>query len=100
MKEIKDLRNSLFETIDALKNPDKPMEIERAKAIADVARVIVDSAKAEVDFMRVTGRKTGTGFIPVEENPLLARPAGAPPPKLKDEQTGKGYTGTPKLGHG
>jgi hypothetical protein len=55
------------------------MEIDRAKAIADVDRVIVDSAKAEVDFMRVTGKKAGTGFIPLEENPLMRKPDGAPP---------------------
>lgn len=99
MKEIKHLRESLFETIDALKNKENPMEIDRAKAIADVARVIVDSAKAEVDFLRVTGRKTGTGFIPAEENPLLQKPSGAPAAVLKAPE-GKGYSGTPRLGHG
>lgn len=48
--KIEDLRNHLFEALEALKDPDKPMEVERAKAIADVARVIVDSAKVEVDY--------------------------------------------------
>lgn len=46
------------------------MELDRAKAIADVARVIVDSAKAEVQFLQVAERVggamgRGTGFIPV-----------------------------------
>jgi hypothetical protein len=36
------------------------MELERAKTIADVAQVIVNSAKVEVDFVRVTGRDEGS----------------------------------------
>lgn len=62
---IVDLRQHLFDTIKALKDPDKPMEIERAKTIADVAQVIINSAKVEVDYGRMRGdSKAGTGFIP------------------------------------
>lgn len=43
------------------------MELDRARAIADVAKVIVDSAKVEVDFLKVTGAATSTGFIPEGE---------------------------------
>lgn len=39
------------------------MDIKRAQAIADVARVLVDSAKVEVAFLNVTGGRS-TGFIP------------------------------------
>lgn len=74
--KIEDLRNHLFETLEALKDPEKPMDIERAKAVADVARVIVDSAKAEVQFIQATGKVTeGTGFIPLPDAPVVpARP--------------------------
>lgn len=64
--KIEDLRNHLFATLEALQDEDKPMEIDRAKTIADVAQVIVNSAKIEVDFIRATGREKGTGFIPEE----------------------------------
>jgi hypothetical protein len=64
---IVDLRNHLFETLEALKDEDKPMDIERARAIADVARVVVDSAKVEVAFLEATG-SIGTGFIPAEKD--------------------------------
>jgi hypothetical protein len=64
--KIEDLRNHLFATLEALQDEDKPMEIDRAKTIADVAQVIVNSAKIEVDFIRATGRSQGTGFIPDE----------------------------------
>lgn len=61
-KTIEDLRGALFETLEALRSKDKPMEIERAKAISDVAQVIINSAKVEVEHLRVAGGK-GTGFI-------------------------------------
>jgi hypothetical protein len=64
--KIEDLRDHLFATLAALRDPDKPMEIERAKAIADVAKVVVDSAKVEVEHMKIAGGD-GSGFIPLEE---------------------------------
>lgn len=40
------------------------MELERARAIAEVAQVIINSAKVEVDFLRTGGTLgEGTGFI-------------------------------------
>jgi len=72
--KIEDLRNHLFATLEALApDSEKPMEIDRAKAIVDVARVIVESAKAEVAFIQATGKSTGTGFIELPEEPLRPR---------------------------
>lgn len=62
--KIEDLRNHLFATLEALQDADKPMEIDRAKAIAEVAQVIVNSAKVEVEFLRATDSVRGSGFIP------------------------------------
>jgi hypothetical protein len=79
---IEDLRNHLFAALDGLADQKKPMEIERARAIADVARVIVDSAKAEIQLLHATGAKhTGTQFmpLPVGEQRRLAAPAGGCP---------------------
>jgi hypothetical protein len=75
--KIDDLRNVLFETLDDLRDKEKPMEIERAKAIAGVAQVIVDSAKAENDFIKLTGSK-GSGFIPKQLPPAGAVTAEIP----------------------
>jgi 5-formyltetrahydrofolate cyclo-ligase len=62
--KMTDLRDHLFATLEALQDPDKPMEIERAKAIADVAKVLVDSAKVEVAFIvAMDGDVETTGFI-------------------------------------
>lgn len=68
--KISDLRDHLFETLEALKDKEKPMDIERANAIANVAGVIVHSAKVEVDLLKITGG-VGSGFIPqVTAEPL------------------------------
>ncbi|MNF49281.1 hypothetical protein D3C84_305490 [compost metagenome] len=71
--KMTDLRNHLFATLEALQDPDKPMDIDRAKAIADVGRVLVDSAKVEVMFINATdGEIKTTGFI--ESAPSLPAP--------------------------
>lgn len=46
-----DLRNHLFEVMEALKDEENPMDIARARAVVDVAQVLVASAKVEVDFL-------------------------------------------------
>lgn len=53
--KIDDLRDHLFETLEALRDEEKPMDLDRAKAVTDVAKVIVESAKVEVAFLKVTG---------------------------------------------
>lgn len=66
MNDITALRTRLFDTLDALQNKDNPMEIERAKAVSDIAQVIINSAKVEVDYARATGGRT-TAFIGGED---------------------------------
>lgn len=41
---------------------DNPMEPDRARAVAQVATVLVDSAKVEVDYLRATGQQKA-GFL-------------------------------------
>jgi len=64
--KIDDLRNHLFETLEALKDEEKPMDLDRARAVAEVAKVIVDSAKVEVSFLKVTGALRSTNFLPAD----------------------------------
>ena len=75
--KIEDLRNHLFETIEALRDDEKPMELARAHAVAKVAQVIVESAKVEVEFLKATGASRSTGFLPSEEDGDSAAPRGA-----------------------
>ena len=66
--QMTDLRNHLFAALEALHDKDEPMEIDRARAIADVGRVLVETAKVEVAFLEAVGG-AGTGFI--ESRPAL-----------------------------
>lgn len=52
MKTIEDLRSVLFETIDAVKN--NHMDLDKARTINDLGKTLIDTAKVEVDFLRVT----------------------------------------------
>lgn len=53
--KISDLRDHLFETLEALKDKDQPMEIERARTISAVAQTIINVAKVEVDMVKAIG---------------------------------------------
>lgn len=65
--KIEDLKDHLFEIIEMLKEND--MELDKAKAIADIAQVIVNSAKVEVDFIKVV-HGNGSGFIPLDKRAI------------------------------
>ena len=49
-----DLRNHLFATLEALQDKDDPMDLARAKTIADVSQTVINSVKVEIDFIKVT----------------------------------------------
>ena len=68
--KIEDLRNHLFATIEGLLDPDKPMELDRAKAVAEVAQVMINSAKVEVDMVKALGAATGSGFMQIDQGRL------------------------------
>lgn len=52
---IDQLREHLMQTLAALRDRENPMEPDRARAVAQVASVLVDTAKVEVDYIKVTG---------------------------------------------
>jgi hypothetical protein len=62
--KIQDLRHHLFECLEMLKDGD--LEIDRAKAICEVAQVIVNTAKVEIDFIKATESNKDTGFMRLE----------------------------------
>jgi hypothetical protein len=59
-KNIDDLRDLLFATIEGFKSGT--LDIEKAKVIGDLSQVMVNSAKVEVAFAQATGKK-GSGFL-------------------------------------
>lgn len=74
--KIGDLRNLLFETMERLMDDDdESMTVEKAKAVADVGKVIVESAKAETQFVHAVKNTSITSNfidIPVEPKRLGA----------------------------
>lgn len=65
-----EVRQSLMDTLKDLRNADKPMEVDRARAVAQVASVLVDTARVEVEFLKVSqGHKSS--FIAPEPKPEL-----------------------------
>ena len=60
---IADLRSSLFETLRGLTDKADPMDIERARAVSEIAQTIINTAKVEVDHMKISGGH-GSGFLP------------------------------------
>lgn len=87
---IDQVRRSLMRTLDELCNPAVTPDLERAKAVAQVAAVLVESAKVEVEYLKVTSQQ-GCAFLgepdDIEEVPL---PAPALPRGARVERTKHG----------
>lgn len=60
-KSISDLYDSLFETLEAVK--DGSMDLERAKMVTEVGQTIINTAKVEVLYIRETGGAVTSSFI-------------------------------------
>jgi len=53
---MEDIRNHLFAALERLgdeKTPPSAQELARAKAVSEVAKTLIDSARVEVDFLKV-----------------------------------------------
>lgn len=59
---IEQVRDELMATLRDLRNRENPMDIDRAKAVAQVASVMVESAKVEVLYLQTTGQR-GSAFL-------------------------------------
>jgi len=66
--KIEDLRNHLFVCIENIMDEDKNFDIERARAVSDIAQTIINSAKVEIQYLEKIGGK-GTGFV--NDNKML-----------------------------
>lgn len=65
-KSSSDLRDRLFDAIDAVKNGS--MTVEQARAVGDLAQVIVNTAKVEIDYLhRAGGPGAASKFLDVVE---------------------------------
>lgn len=72
---IDEVRTALMGTLNDLRDKTNPMDIDRAKAVAQVAAVLVDSARVENDYLKITGQ-VNSGFLEAGKNPAPAIPQG------------------------
>lgn len=75
---ITDLRQHLMDTLASLRDRTNPMEPDRARAIAQVAGVLVETARVEVDYIKATGADR-SDFLeaPAEDALAIAHRQGA-----------------------
>jgi len=59
---LSDLRNHLFATLESLQDTENPMPVDRAKAVSEISRDIISSAKVELEFMRLIDSADSTFF--------------------------------------
>lgn len=82
--KIEDLRNHLFATLEGLLDESNPMDVDRARAVSEVAKTMIDSAKAETERMKLVydlGVDAGTDFIPKDKR--------LPSPHLRSVEGGR-----------
>ena len=58
------LREHLMQTLASLRDRDNPMEPDRARAIGQVAGVLVDTARVEVDYIKATSGDSSSFMEP------------------------------------
>jgi len=66
---ITQMREHLMETLASLRDRTNPMEPDRARAVAQVASVLVDTAKVEIDYIKAVG---------ADRSDFLEMPSAAP----------------------
>ena len=81
---IEDLRNHLFEMLEDIKDPDKKIDLARYRLGMNVAETLIDSAKVEVDLLKVTNGKPDSAFFC---NPHRLPPVNG---ALTDQSKGRG----------
>ena len=70
---IEQVRKSLLDTLADLRNREQPMDIERAKAVATVASVLVDTARVENEYLKITGQDRST-FLETPDDDMRGIP--------------------------
>lgn len=67
--DLNALRSTLFETLQAVKSGK--MDLDRAKAVNEIGKTLIDSARLEVDYLRVVGTGESQFIENNEKKPVL-----------------------------
>lgn len=68
--KMEDLRNHLFETLEMVK--DGKMDVAQARAMSEVGRTIIGTAKLELEYIEKVDSRFDTGFIRRDEPQTLS----------------------------
>lgn len=72
------LREHLMGTLASLRDRENPMEPDRARAVAQVASVLVDTAKVEVDYLKATNQDVSNFIDGLKDPETVAQIEKAP----------------------
>ena len=71
--KLSDLRDHLFAQLEAVRDASDdnlPKEVQRAQSVSNISRVLIESAKVEIDYFRhIGGENSASSFI--ESKPEL-----------------------------
>lgn len=71
--KLSDLRDHLFAQLEAVReatDENLAKEVSRAQSVSDISRVLIESAKVEIDYYRhIGGENSASSFI--ESKPSL-----------------------------
>ena len=71
--KLSDLRDHLFAQLEAVReasDENLQKEVQRAQSVSDIGRVLIDSAKVEIEYFRhIGGENSSSSFI--ESEPAL-----------------------------
>jgi len=77
--KMSDLRNHMFAALERLgdeklSTEDLQKEIERSKAISELGKVLVESAKTEIIYAKLTGKGKESAEAFIDDKKQLDRP--------------------------
>lgn len=99
-RTIETLRSILFDQLETLAAPEKPVDLDRARLVNETAQLIVNTAKVEVEHAKVLKGALTLPFIEDQQS-LLERPhqpapeASKAPPLSMQEKILNGNTNHP-----
>lgn len=76
-KNLTDLRTALFDALQAVK--DGSLDLDKARVINELGKTLVDTAKVEVDFLRVSDGDSSEFLQVGQERITTAAPSPAWP---------------------
>ena len=70
---IDQVRSALLDTLTALRDKDNPIDLDRVKAMVAVSNTLVDTARVENDYLKLTGNLDGRSSFLAEKSNTIPR---------------------------